>query len=189
MTYRIFLPLAALLLMSAAAAAAPRDEALVGIGRCGALTDDRAWLNCVYGAVQPVRGALGLAPAPQARAPLPAAAIPPKKQGFISGLFNSTPKAVPEQQFGLRPAAPPALPQNVSHLKSRLADYALDRNGIFTVTLANGQVWQQVPGDTAYAHLSKAAATYVVDIAPGAFGSYTMHIDGQHGGFKVRRLK
>jgi hypothetical protein len=194
MNHRLILPLAALVLASAAAEAAPRDDALVGIGRCGALADDRAWLNCVYGAVQPVRGELGLPPAPQARPPLPgAAAVPPpaprRKEGFLSGVFGSAAKPVPEQQFGLKPAAPPAMPQNVTNLRQRLQSYALDRNGIFTVVLANGQVWQQVTGDTSYAHLSKAAATYVVDIEPGVFGSYTMHIDGQHGGFKVRRLK
>ena len=46
------------------AQAMPRDDMLAGISRCGVITDDKTFLNCVYGAAQPVRAELGLQPAP-----------------------------------------------------------------------------------------------------------------------------
>ena len=46
-----------------------------GLTRCANLTDDRQWLDCYYGAVQPVRAALGLPPALAAQIKL--ASAPP----------------------------------------------------------------------------------------------------------------
>src|ERR1700742_3938804 len=57
----ILLPV--LLLSAAPAAARPRDDALSGAFRCAAIAESRMWLECYYGAAQPVRAALGLAPA------------------------------------------------------------------------------------------------------------------------------
>ena len=48
-------------------AASPRDQARARSTRCDSLTDEKAWLNCYYGAVQPVRAELGLPPAPQSQ--------------------------------------------------------------------------------------------------------------------------
>jgi hypothetical protein len=45
------------------AQARPRDEALSGAFRCAVIADSKAWLDCYYGAAQPVRAALGMAPA------------------------------------------------------------------------------------------------------------------------------
>ena len=45
------------------AMAGPRDDVLYGISRCGGIADDRTWLDCVYGAAQPMRAQLGLQPA------------------------------------------------------------------------------------------------------------------------------
>ena len=42
-----------------------RDEVLAGVARCGVIHDDRVWLDCVYGANQPMRAQLGLTPAPE----------------------------------------------------------------------------------------------------------------------------
>jgi len=61
--------------MIAPAQARPRDDALSGAFRCAAIADSRAWLDCYYGAAQPVRAALGLAPALAAQLKL--AASPP----------------------------------------------------------------------------------------------------------------
>ena len=41
-----------------------RDDVISGLTRCAALTDDRQWLDCYYGAAQPMRAWLGLSPAP-----------------------------------------------------------------------------------------------------------------------------
>src|SRR6185437_15796543 len=52
-----------LLALVAPAEARPRDDALSGAIRCGGVADSRQWLDCYYGAAQPMRAALGLGPA------------------------------------------------------------------------------------------------------------------------------
>lgn len=47
--------------------ASPRDQVRAGSLRCDGITDERAWLDCYYGAAQPVRADLGLPPAPQSQ--------------------------------------------------------------------------------------------------------------------------
>src|ERR1700760_3615849 len=49
------------------ALADPREDVVNGLARCAVLTDDRQWLDCYYGAAQPMRAQLGLSPAPQAQ--------------------------------------------------------------------------------------------------------------------------
>ena len=44
-----------------------REDVVAGLTRCAALTDDRQWLDCYYGAAQPMRAWLGLSPAPQSQ--------------------------------------------------------------------------------------------------------------------------
>src|ERR1700761_7621864 len=63
---KTFLLATALLLTvpSLAAQAGPREDSRANIARCDTLTDDRNWLDCVYGAVQPMRARPGLAAAP-----------------------------------------------------------------------------------------------------------------------------
>jgi hypothetical protein len=65
----------AILAMVAPAQGRPRDDALSGAFRCAAIADSRQWLDCYYGAAQPVRAALNLAPALAAQIKL--AAAPP----------------------------------------------------------------------------------------------------------------
>ncbi len=70
--------LALLLLVSLGAehaVARARDDVLAGAFRCGVIADSRTWLNCYYGAAQPVRAALGLASVLPAQAQL--ASAPP----------------------------------------------------------------------------------------------------------------
>src|ERR1044072_3747176 len=58
-----------------------RDDIRAGIERCGVIHDNKVWLDCVYGAIQPMRSQLGLQPAPEFQQrlvpPAPAAYIPP----------------------------------------------------------------------------------------------------------------
>jgi hypothetical protein len=49
--------------LAAPAQARPRDDALAGAFRCAAIAESRLWLDCYYGAVQPVRAGLGMPPA------------------------------------------------------------------------------------------------------------------------------
>jgi hypothetical protein len=73
---RWFLGVFSLALLAATAAQArPRDEALSGAFRCSVIADSRQWLDCYYGAAQPVRAGLGLAPALAAQVRL--ASAPP----------------------------------------------------------------------------------------------------------------
>ena len=78
--------LALMLLFAAAltsgAEARPRDDAMVGAFRCAVVADSRQWLDCYYGAAQPVRAQLGLPPAMAAQTRL---AMSPPGGGAIQG--------------------------------------------------------------------------------------------------------
>lgn len=63
--------LAALLsVLPGTASARPRDDALSAAFHCAAITDSHNWLDCYYGAAQPVRAVLGLQPVPAQQAEL-----------------------------------------------------------------------------------------------------------------------
>jgi hypothetical protein len=70
----LLVPICAVL-AAAPAQARPRDEALSGAFRCAVIADSRQWLDCYYGAAQPVRAALAMPPALPAQVKL--AAAPP----------------------------------------------------------------------------------------------------------------
>ena len=55
--------------------ARPIDDALSTASRCASIADLRTWLDCYYGAAQPVRASLGLKPALKTQTDL--AAAPP----------------------------------------------------------------------------------------------------------------
>jgi hypothetical protein len=58
------------LLLCGSAMARPRDEAMARAYRCAAQPATRVWLDCYYGAAQPVRAALGMPQVPPAQAQL-----------------------------------------------------------------------------------------------------------------------
>src|ERR1700722_15691587 len=97
---RIFVPgLTAglgLLTLAAPTLAAPRDDVLFGISRCGGIADDRTWLDCVYGAAQPMRAKLGLPPAPASQQAL----VPPPIPGQTAPVQQAmaAPAMTPDQQ-------------------------------------------------------------------------------------------
>jgi hypothetical protein len=142
-----------------------RSQVLSGAFHCNELVDERQWLDCYYAAAQPMRAVLGLSPAPQASTKIPA------------------------DKFGLPAATKPAIEKRVDHIESRMTSYMFDKSGIFTVTLANGQIWRQVPGDTSYAYWKKPAAYYSVQISRGFLGSYNLEVAKNPGMFKVRRVQ
>ena len=200
----IFAALALLaLLPPAAALAGPRDDVVQGIVRCSALADDRQWLDCVYGAAQPMRAQLGLPPAPAVQQRL----VPAQGYGTLPG-YGVTPPPVPQATIapGARPAAQPAYqppPQkqdkgffasilgekNVPDITARMTSYSFDRSGAFTVTLANGQTWVQVSGEENHAQWVRQASRYIVTISSGAFGTFNMTVMSEPGVFKVKRVK
>ena len=73
----------------------------------------------------------------------------------------------------------------------RIADFKFDRFGIFTVTLTNGQVWQQNSSDETKARwrASPAQQAYNVVISEGILGSYNFKVINLPGTYKVRRIK
>ena len=142
-----------------------RSQVLSNSYRCSGQVDDRQWLNCYYAAAQPMRAALGLPSAPQTE---------PKSSA---------------DKVGLPTMAKPAMEKRLNQIESRMTSYTFDKFGIFTVTLANGQVWRQVPGDTSYAYWKKPAAKYTVRIRHGFLGSNNLQVTNNAGMFKVRRLQ
>ena len=66
----VLLAMLAVSAIASPALAAPRDDVRAGSNRCDAIADDRAWLDCYYGAAQPVRAALGLKPVPESQSRL-----------------------------------------------------------------------------------------------------------------------
>jgi len=235
-----------LLSLVAPAQARPRDDALSGAIRCGAIADSRQWLDCFYGAAQPMRAALGLAPALQAQVQLAAsppaggqprdeavradvvsaaagcmreagdrpwldcyyaAATPMRVQlGLSAPQAAIRPVPAPAQQFASvapppKPAGPPPKPRNTglftgmfSNPKPIVRDmpmqsYVLDKTGAFTITLQDGQVWEQSPEDEAYhpARWRGDASEMLVTISPSAMRTFTMTVDGYL--YKVRRVR
>jgi hypothetical protein len=155
--------------------------------------DDRTWLDCLYGAEQPMRAHLALPPAPEFQQRLvPAGPVMPLLSMPVSSIPASMPVA-PSPGVATRPAprkkagfwdtllgsAPPVA-------VSRMASYRLEKNGAFVVTLDNGQQWRQVDVDSGtLAPWTKPASTYKVTVSQGAFGSYTLHTDDSPHIFKV----
>ena len=176
------------------ALADPREDVVNGLARCAVLTDDRQWLDCYYGAAQPMRAQLGLNPAPQAQlqllqqvqrpqpgvamapaAPLPASVVratvrtgpppPPRRSGLLdlwggSDVINNAP----------------------------VRSYEVHRDG-FTVTLADGQVWQQTDADKNPANWHDEASAMRVTIAQGAMHTFNLVLNDQNQHYKVKRVK
>jgi len=238
----------ALLSLAAPAQARPRDDALSSAIRCGAIADSRQWLDCYYGAAQPMRAALGLAPALQAQLQLAAsppaggqprdesvraevvsaaagcmreagdrpwldcyygAAMPMRVQLGLSApqAIAPRPAPAPAPQLALaapappKPAGPPPMPRKTSLLNGMfnspkaivrdmpMASYVLDKKGAFTVTLQDGQVWEQSPEDEVYhpARWRGEASQILVTITPASMRTFQMTVDGYL--YKVRRAR
>jgi hypothetical protein len=170
---------AGLVSLAPPALAAARDDVLYGISRCGGIPDDRTWLNCVYGAAQPMRAQLGLPPAPASQTSL----VPPAIAG--------TP-APPARSFGTQAAAPPPPAEQpgfftrmftpkheAAEPPTRMVTYKFDAAGHFTVKLANGETWDQEQGDSAVARWNKPANTYAVQIEPSSSTYHLMKVGSQ----------
>lgn len=163
---RAAIAIAMLVTLCSAALADTREDVLSGIARCGTLADDRAWLSCIYGAAQPMRGRLGLPPAPASQTSLVPAASAEMPQ--------SLPTAQPKESDGFFSYV---LGGDAIVSGMKLAAYRFDAKGFFTITLANGQVWQQQDGPPA--HWKEPASRYLASISKGAVGSFNLTIAGE----------
>ncbi len=176
------------------AIAGPRDDVLYGISRCGGIADDRTWLDCVYGAAQPMRAQLGLPPAPVSQQRL----VPPAMPGFAPAAPAAMPGAAAARPAPSYAGAPPAGPayaaapppaerpgfwsrlftptHETAEPPTRMTAYKFDAAGHFTVTLANGEVWDQDIGDNNLARWNKPAATYTVQIEPSSSSYHYLRV-------------
>ena len=158
------------------------------------------------GATPPVASAPPAAPAPAAAPPAQSfglAAPPPKDEHawydvgswFGGGSEKPAPTGPvqPPSQFGAEqlPKDQPATaehPAELEEITAKVTGVAFSRTGRFTVTLANGQMWAQLEGDTDVARFGHNGGD-TVTISRGMFGSYNLVVDGHNGMYKVRRIQ
>jgi hypothetical protein len=155
------------------ALAGPRQDVQAASARCDSVADDRAWLDCYYGAAQPMRGQLGLPPAPVSQQMLvPAAGPQGVRTHAMQNQNNAAPAAKPGffarlYQHADIKAEPP----------TRMTSYRFENGGYFVVVLANGETWKQVVGDTALANWRDRPERYTVTIVPaGQLGIMNMKV-------------
>ena len=168
----LFLALAAAPMLAGPALAGPRDDVRAASQRCDSIVEERTWLDCYYGAAQPVRAELGLPPAPNSQLAL----VPPAQPGAPArqnsgGVGNFFQRLMTQKDVK---AEPP----------TRMASYDFNKAGLFTVTLANGEVWRQSAMDSNQPKWRGPAANYVVTILPGS----KMQV-GEHETYIVERVR
>ena len=71
----------------------------------------------------------------------------------------------------------------------RATDYKFDSRGIFTITLADVTVWQQVGEDNTHPDWHGTASRLVVSIKTGALDSYSLLVAGDNHLYKVVRVR
>jgi len=160
------------LVLATPAFAGPREDTLAGIERCRMLSNDRVFLDCVYGAAQPLRAALGLAPATPGQVGLvpPAPVIP-----------------APASAARAQAAPPPRLPAGKA-TRDWLETYSFDRRGLFTVMLGNGQMFRQDPSDPARADWRGRASDYRVVLVMETAHTGQMSVQGDKPVYRVVKI-
>ena len=242
--------LGAAALAAGPAQARPRDDALSGAFRCAVIADSRQWLDCYYGAAQPVRAALGMPAALPGQVKLAlsppaggtprdeavrddvmagaaacnrvagdrpwldcyyAAAMPMRSTLGLSVPALATVKPVPPPPPVMayappppaKPAGPPPMPRNTGLLNGMfnnikpivrnvpMQSVTFDKNGAFTVTLSDGEVWAQAAEDEVYhpARWRNPGPNMLVTIAPDALHTFTMTVAGESRFYKVKRIR
>jgi hypothetical protein len=169
----------------AAQDAALRDDVMAEAARCIRAGGDRQWLDCYYGASQPMRVRLGLSALPHAvgqpaivasAAPVARAAAPsgpppmPRNPGLFNGMFRDPAPIV---------------------RKVPVKSFTFDRKGAFTVVLADDQVWKQSEEDAIY-HPAKwrgAGTDMLVSIAPSNMNTFNLSVEGSERYYKVHRVR
>jgi hypothetical protein len=190
--------------LAAGAALAPlpvladaREDVVNSMTRCAALPDDRQWLDCYYGAAQPMRAWLGLPPAPQSQLKLlqqtsqPAPGAP-----NVPGAAVPLPATVTRAAVRTGPPPPPK--------KSGIFDvfggsdvvnnepvqsYQVTPKG-FIVTLVDGQVWKQTEEDASKFPVDwqEPASSMQVTITQGALHSFNLVMGNESRHHKVTRI-
>lgn len=87
-----------------------REDVLLRLTRCASIGDTRQYLDCYYAAAQPLRAALGLAPAPQATAYAPLFSLAQVAPRATVPMADPRPNLVPQAAYAYasaRATAPP----------------------------------------------------------------------------------
>jgi hypothetical protein len=178
------------------AAAGPREETLAGISRCAGLPDDRTFLDCIYGAAQPMRSALGLPAALPSQQHL----VPPAPTGYAAPPVASTvaPPVIVPPSPRMAAAAPPRTAPKVGVVDSLLGSdptanwmeaFSFDSHHLFTVTFSNGQIWRQNAGDVARAHWTGRASDFSLKLAVDSTGrNGQLTVRGDASPYQVHRI-
>jgi len=181
---RKIIPVLAIVAAAPQAHADTRSDIIAGIERCGVMNDNKVWLDCVYGAIQPMRAQLGLQPAPEFQQRL----VPPVQM--------ATAPAAPARASTARPPAPRKKPGFFTNLLtappvavSRMASYHYEKNGAFVVALENGQQWRQTELTAGNISWRDEPSSYTVTITEGAFGSYSLRTSDNPRTYKVEPVK
>lgn len=161
---RFFLVLPLLLLASVPARA---QDINAQLARCLTLNGAVERLSCYDRVAQ---GAVRAAPALAApmTSPLQAQPAPPRVFGQ-----EQLPRYSVEQD---------------ERLTAEITAFQTDARGRFTVTLSNGQVWQQMAGDSGIAQRGPKSS-HTVNISRGSLGSYDLRFSDRNITFKVKRLR
>ena len=64
----------------------------------------------------------------------------------------------------------------------------MDRDGLFTVTLGNGEVWREMAGSP-IPHWREPPSHYMASIFKGALHSFNLIVAGEGIQYKVRRVR
>lgn len=159
-----------------------RDEVMAGAARCDGIADNKVWLDCFYGSAQPMRALLNLAPANPAQVRLvPPPGAEPRRLPVVA---SAQPRQQQQQSGGFWSEVlgdTKAEARNIA-----MSKYDFDRSGRLTVTLANGQVWQQMESDVARAKWNKPANSYRVSVSRGVMGTYDLRVRGEGTTYKVK---
>lgn len=190
MNFRKWTLLAAVILVPAGAGADPRDDLIEGMAKCAVVAGNAARLAC-YDALTPQLKAAQSAPPEDNRA-----WYDPGRIFGTSPAQQTTPQQFGAEALAPPPApppkpgepAPPAPPQPLDSISAKVSDYAYNPYGRAVVFLDNGQIWQQIQGETDRPHFKKGEVNTVV-ISRGALGSYNMVVNDAGAAIKVHRIK
>jgi hypothetical protein len=166
-----------------------RDDVMAGAAACNRVAGDRSWLDCYYAAAQPMRAQLGLS--------VPGQAVPRPVPSPAPVLAHAPPPAP------AKPAGPPPMPRNSGLLNGMfntikpivrnmpMESVSFDKNGAFTVTLSDGEVWEQAAEDEVYhpARWRNPGPNMLVTIAPDAMHTFSLTIAGEDRFYKVKRIR
>lgn len=167
------------------AMAGPREDVYSASLRCSAITDDRSWLECYYGAAQPMRGQLQLPPAPASQQALIPAPIP----GPTLQTFAARPAPVPQAKGPVTRTLEFLTGGDALVSKVSIKSYEGGGYGSFIVVLSNGQEWRQIDSQPRFTKWRDAASAHRVTIWKGALNTFNLGFDDENDRYKVRQVK